>query len=124
MPKYSATGPSLVDVFQALSDTTRLAVIERLSIGPASTTELARPFDMALPSFLQHLTALQKAGIVTSHKAGRSRVYQLVPDSLGEASRWLATNRSHWERRLDQLDQFLLPTPQPPSSTSTPEESI
>ena len=77
-------------MFQALSDPTRLAVVERLSIGPASATELARPFEMALPSFMQHLGVLERAGIVTSHKTGRTRVFQLAPDSLELASAWLA----------------------------------
>ncbi len=109
-------------VFQALSDRTRLAVVERLSIGPASATELARPFDMALPSFMQHLAVLERAGITTSHKTGRTRVYQLAPDALQLASAWLLEFRNHWERRLDQLDQLLLTTnpPHPP----TPDQNL
>ena len=98
----------MATVFQALSDPTRLAVVERLSIGPASATELARPFEMALPSFMQHLGVLERAGIATSHKTGRTRVFQLAPGPLELASAWLATFRNHWERRLDQLDQLLL----------------
>ena len=94
-------------MFKALSDTTRLAVVERLSIGPASASELARPFEMALPSFMQHLGVLERAGIVTSQKSGRTRVYQLAPEALRSASTWLATFRNHWERRLDQLDRLL-----------------
>lgn len=108
MPNRSASDLSLVPVFQALSDATRLAVVERLSIGPASVSELARPFDMALPSFMQHLGVLERAGIVTSHKSGRTRVFQLVPGALRPAATWLANTTSHWERRLDQLDQMLL----------------
>ena len=97
-----------MEVFKALSDMTRLAVVERLSIGPASATELARPFGMALPSFMQHLGVLERAGVVTSHKTGRTRVYQLAPAALRSASTWLSTFRNHWERRLDQLDNLLL----------------
>jgi DNA-binding transcriptional ArsR family regulator len=108
MPQRSPIEPSLATVFQALSDPTRLAVVERLSIGPASATELSRPFEMALPSFMQHLGVLERAGIVSSHKTGRTRVYQLVPDAFQMATAWLETFRSHWERRLDQLDQLLL----------------
>ena len=108
VPQHSPIEPSLATVFQALSDPTRLAVVERLSIGPASATELARPFAMALPSFMQHLGVLERAGIATSHKTGRTRVFQLAPGSLELASAWLATFRNHWERRLDQLDQLLL----------------
>lgn len=100
--------PPLATVFQALSDATRLAVVERLSIGPAAATELARPFEMALPSFMQHLGVLERAGIVTSHKTGRTRVFQLAPAGLRTASEWLSTFRNHWDRRLDQLDQLLL----------------
>lgn len=95
-------------VFQALADPTRRAVLERLSRGPAPTTELAQPFKMALPSFLQHLDVLQKCGLVRSSKQGRVRTYQLAPQTLKDAEDWLATRRTLWERRLDQLDAFLL----------------
>lgn len=107
-----------MEVFKALSDPTRLAVVERLSIGPASATELARPFEMALPSFMQHLGVLERAGVVTSHKTGRTRTYQLAPAGLQAAATWLTTFRPHWERRLDQLDHLLLggtpPQPETP----------
>src|SRR6187431_580500 len=112
VPQRSPIEPSLATVFQALSDPTRLAVVERLSIGPASATELARPFEMALPSFMQHLGVLERAGIVTSHKTGRTRVYQLAPEALLLASTWLAAFRTHWERRLDQLDEVLRTAPE------------
>lgn len=94
-------------VFQALSDPTRRAVVERLTRGPAATSELTRPFPMALPSFLQHLDVLQKCGLVRSRKAGRVRTYELNPDTLQGAEGWLAAQRVLWERRLDQLDAFL-----------------
>lgn len=106
-------------VFHALADDTRLAVVERLGIGPTSASHLAEPFDMALPSFMQHLELLERAGIVWSHKSGRTRIYQLVPDALREASAWTTSARSHWERRLDQLDELLLPEPEP-----EPEQDI
>jgi DNA-binding transcriptional ArsR family regulator len=98
---------ALVSIFKALADPTRLAVIERLSIGPASASELARPFEMALPSLMQHLGVLEDAGIATSHKAGRTRTYQLAPAALGAATSWLTAHRNHWQRRLDQLDSVL-----------------
>jgi DNA-binding transcriptional ArsR family regulator len=82
-------------------------VIERLVSGPASVSELAEPFDMALPSFTQHLAVLERAGLVTSTKKGRVRTYQLAPTGLGLADGWLAAQRRLWERRLDQLDDFL-----------------
>ena len=94
-------------VFQALADPTRRAVVERLSRGPTATSELAQPFKMALPSFLQHLDVLQKCGLVQSRKSGRVRTYELAPDTLKEAEDWLSAQRSLWERRLDQLDSFL-----------------
>jgi DNA-binding transcriptional ArsR family regulator len=105
MPNRS---PPLDRVFQALADPTRRAVIERLTHGPASVTELARPFGMALPSFAQHLDRLEGCGLVTSVKSGRVRTYKLVPKPLKTASRWLESQRAHWERRFDQLDTLLL----------------
>jgi DNA-binding transcriptional ArsR family regulator len=95
-------------VFKALADPTRREVIERLVAGPASTTELAQPFSMALPSFLQHLSVLERAGLVTSTKQGRTRTYRVSPEGLDAAQGWLADQRHLWERRLDQLDQFLI----------------
>ena len=94
--------------FSALADPTRRAILARLALGEATVMELARPFEMALPSFMQHLGVLERAGIATSHKTGRTRVFQLAPGSLELASAWLATFRNHWERRLDQLDDLLL----------------
>lgn len=110
MPQHRAVDPALPAIFHALADPTRLAVVERLSISPASASELARPFEMALPSFLQHMGVLERSGIVTSHKSGRVRTYQLAPAALQLASAWLAEFRNHWERRLDQLDQLLIAT--------------
>jgi DNA-binding transcriptional ArsR family regulator len=104
MPNQSAT---LTHVFHALGDPTRRAVVERLGRGSASTTELARPFAMALPSFLQHLDVLRKCGLVRSRKRGRVRTFELVPQPLREAERWMAARRAVWERRLDQLDSYL-----------------
>ncbi|GAA2911650.1 metalloregulator ArsR/SmtB family transcription factor [Streptosporangium fragile] len=97
----------LDQVFQALADPTRRKVIERLVSGPATTSELAKPFDMALPSFTQHLAVLERAGLVTSAKKGRVRTYRLTPGTLEVAGGWLAEQRRLWERRLDQLDHFL-----------------
>jgi len=95
------------DVFRALSDPTRRHVLERLSRRPASVSELAEPFEMALPSFLQHLRILEDSGLVRSHKAGRVRTYELSPKRLKLAEDWLLRQRSLWERRLDQLDAYL-----------------
>jgi DNA-binding transcriptional ArsR family regulator len=118
MPKCSGAAEQpveeVVTILHALADPTRLAVVERLSVRPGSATELARPFAMTLPSFVQHLGVLERAGIVRSHKTGRTRIYQLVPEALRSATTWLQSVGSHWERRLDQLDQLLTDTTDPP----------
>ena len=95
-------------VFRALSDPTRRRVLERLGRSPASVTELAQPFDMALPSFIQHLRVLEGCGLVRSRKTGRVRTYRLAPKRLRLAEDWLALQRDLWERRLDQLDAYLI----------------
>lgn len=95
-------------VLAALADPTRRKVIERLVSGPAATSVLAQPFDMALPSFTQHLGVLERAGLVTSTKQGRTRIYGLAPAGLEAVEGWLADQRRIWERRLDQLDEFLV----------------
>lgn len=103
MPNQEA----LSDVFRALADPTRRAVLERLSTRPMGMTELAEPFDMALPSFAQHLDVLEDCGLVRSRKQGRVRTYRLEPETLAGAESWLAKQRRVWERRLDQLDAYL-----------------
>lgn len=95
-------------VFHALGDPTRRAVVRRLGRGPAAVGELAQPFKMALPSFMQHLAALEKCGLVTSRKEGRSRIYSLEPKPLEAAEKWMSEQRALWETRLDQLDSYLL----------------
>ncbi len=100
--------PAQLDrVFQALADPTRRAVLQRLSGGTAPVSELAKPFDMALPSFLQHLKVLEGCGLVRSRKFGRVRTYQISPQPLKVAEGWMAERRALWERRLDQLDRYL-----------------
>jgi DNA-binding transcriptional ArsR family regulator len=94
-------------VFRALSDPTRRQVLARLSRSPASVSDLAEPFDMALPSFIQHLQVLERSGLVRSNKRGRVRTYQIVPGRLRLAEDWLVQQRILWERRLDQLDDYL-----------------
>lgn len=104
-----APGLSPIDgIFRALSDPTRRHVLERLTRSPASVSELAAPFDMALPSFVEHLKVLEGSGLVRSKKTGRVRTYSLVPEPLQMAENWLATQRTLWERRLDQLDDYLI----------------
>ncbi|MDF3074772.1 MAG: transcriptional regulator [Alphaproteobacteria bacterium] len=108
-PRSSTLSPAIVDaVFRALSDPTRRKVIESLSAGPASVSELAGAHRMALPSFVEHLKVLEGAGLVRSKKLGRVRTYELAADRLRIAEDWLDRQRSLWERRLDSLDAYLL----------------
>ena len=93
--------------FRALADPTRRRMVERLSAGPASMTELARPFPITLPSLSKHLRVLEHSGLVRSTKRGRVRTFRLVPGRLEAAEGWLARQRRLWERRLDQLDEHL-----------------
>lgn len=104
----NAVTASTDGVFRALSDPTRRQVLERLSRSPGSVSELAAPFGMTLPSFVQHLRVLEESGLVRSEKRGRVRTYELVGESLKLAEDWLGRQRSLWERRLDQLDEYLL----------------
>jgi DNA-binding transcriptional ArsR family regulator len=101
--------PATIDqVFRALSDPTRRDVLARLSAHSASVSDLAASYDMALPSFVEHLKVLEHSGLVRSHKAGRVRTYELVPKQLKIAENWLSRQRALWERRLDQLDDYLI----------------
>jgi DNA-binding transcriptional ArsR family regulator len=99
--------PHLPAIFAALSDPTRLAVIERLTAGPASISELSEPFSMAGPSFLKHMKVLENAGLVRSEKTGRTRMVRLQPDTLRWVEDWVGQHRRHWEDRLDDLGTFL-----------------
>jgi DNA-binding transcriptional ArsR family regulator len=94
------------EVFRALSDPTRREVISRLTLAPASASELAAPHDMALPSFMQHLQVLESSGVVRSTKKGRVRTYRLVPKRLQVAEHWLATQRDLWEQRMDRFEAY------------------
>jgi DNA-binding transcriptional ArsR family regulator len=108
MITLSESAKHIDDVFRALSDPTRRHVLERLSKKPASVSELAEPFDMALPSFVQHMSVLEGCGLVRSRKAGRVRTYQLVPKRMKLAEDWMVRQRALWEKRLDQLDTYLI----------------
>ena len=103
MPNYLP----LDRTFQALADPTRRRVLERLGRGPATVSELAEPFDMALPSFLQHLRVLEQSQLVRSEKAGRVRTYRLEPQGVAGAAAWLKEQFGVWEQRLDQLDSLV-----------------
>jgi len=101
-------GGTIDEVFRALSDPTRRRVLERLSKSPASVSELAAPFDMALPSFVQHLRLLEDSGLVSSRKDGRVRTYRLEAKPMRQAENWLSRQRTVWEERLDRLDAYLI----------------
>jgi len=95
------------DVFHALSNPTRRRVLERLSVGPATVTELVAPFDMQLPSFVQHLSVLEQSRLVKSTKRGRVRTYEIAPERFKVAEDWLTARRQVWEARLDRFDQYV-----------------
>ncbi|HJP57270.1 MAG TPA: metalloregulator ArsR/SmtB family transcription factor [Gemmatimonadales bacterium] len=95
------------DVFHALSNPTRRKVLEHLSAGPATVSELAAPFDMKLPSFVQHLSVLEQSRLVTSKKRGRVRTYEIAPERFKVAESWLTERRREWEARLDRFDQYV-----------------
>ena len=76
-------------------------------MGPASVTELAAPFDMKLPSFVQHLSVLEQSRLVKSKKRGRVRTYEIVPERLQVAEDWLSQQRQMWEARLDRFDKYV-----------------
>ena len=94
-------------VFHALSNPTRRKVLERLSVGPATVSELAEPFDMQLPSFVQHLGVLEQSRLVKSRKRGRVRTYEIAPERFKVVDDWLTARRQEWEARLDRFDQYV-----------------
>jgi DNA-binding transcriptional ArsR family regulator len=100
--------PAALDrTFHALSDASRRAMIDRLHAGPLSVSDLAAPFDMAMPSVMKHLSVLEEAGLVQSAKHGRVRTYLVTPDALTPVERWVASRRAMWNRNLDRLGKFL-----------------
>jgi DNA-binding transcriptional ArsR family regulator len=101
-------------VFHALADPTRRVIVERLSRGPASATELARPLDMTLAGVVQHLQVLEQSGVIRSEKVGRVRTCRIEPQGLSLAERWIAERRALWERRLDRLGEILAEEEQKP----------
>lgn len=95
-------------VFLALADPTRRAVIGRLGRGPSSVTELARPFDIGLPSFLKHIRCLEDSGMIRTTKSGRTRTCTIDSSGLAQVEDWLAEQRAIWEARTDRLEAFVL----------------
>jgi DNA-binding transcriptional ArsR family regulator len=102
-----AAAASLDLVFQALADPTRRAIVLRLTRGPMSVSELARPFAMSLPAVVQHLQVLESSGLVRSEKTGRVRTCSIQPSTLRTAEQWIAARRTSWEKHLDRLENYL-----------------
>jgi len=101
-------------MFQALADPTRRVMVERLSRGPASVSELAEPLTMSFPAVLQHLQVLEASGLVRSEKVGRIRTCRIEPKALRTAEQWISARRASWERRLDRLGDYLAAHPEEP----------
>jgi DNA-binding transcriptional ArsR family regulator len=93
--------------FSALSDPTRREILERLSTGPASISELARPIGMSLPGVMKHVHILEQANLVTTEKNGRTRECRLGPGEMEDVTRWVEAYRQRWERRLDRLERYI-----------------
>jgi DNA-binding transcriptional ArsR family regulator len=106
---------SLDLVFQALADPTRRMMVERLSRGPASVSELAEPLAMTLSAVVQHLSVLESSGLVRSEKVGRVRTCRIESAPLRSAERWISERRTGWERRFDRLGEYLGEEPTKPT---------
>jgi len=102
---------SLDLIFHALADPARRIIVERLSQGPASVTELAKPLAMSLPAVVQHLQVLEASGLVRSEKVGRVRTCRIEPVMLSTAEQWISQRRTSWEHHLDKLGDYLAEYP-------------
>ena len=108
MLNYQAAAATPLDLmFQAMADPARRQMVERLSQGPASVSELAKPLSMSLPGVMQHLAVLEASGLVKSEKTGRVRTCRIEPKALRTAEDWIAERRASWERKLDRLGAYL-----------------
>ena len=99
--------PNVDQVFHALGDATRRAILEGLSKGPISVSQLAEPLDMTLAAVVQHLQILEESGLVRTEKTGRVRICQIEPAGLSVAEKWIVDRRTLWQRRLDRLGDLL-----------------
>jgi DNA-binding transcriptional ArsR family regulator len=94
-------------VFHALADPTRRSILEKLTAGPVSVSQLAIPLDMTLAAVVQHLQILEESGLVSTQKVGRVRTCQLNPRGIAIAAAWLDQRKTPWEQRFDRLGAFL-----------------
>lgn len=111
---------SLDRLFHALADPSRRVMVERLSRGPASVSELAEPLPMSLPAAVQHLHVLEATGLVRSEKVGRVRTCRVEPAALRPVEVWIGERRTSWERRLDRLGGYLAEGPDEESQDAQP----
>ena len=93
--------------FQALADQSRRSMVERLTLGPASVSELAEPLAMSLAAVVQHVHVLEACGVVTTEKVGRTRICRIDSGAMLNAERWMIDQRRSWEIRLDRLGELL-----------------
>jgi len=98
-------------VFQALATPSRRFIVDRLSSGPASVSDLARPLRMSLAAVIQHLRVLEDCGIVRSEKVGRVRTCHVEPAALLAAEQWMSERRAMLESQLDRLGTYLADNP-------------
>lgn len=119
LDQIAARNPDLDRVFQALADPGRRLMVERLSRGPASVSELGRPLAMSLAGVVQHVQVLEASGLIRSRKVGRTRMCSIHPAALQSAESWISARRALWERRLDQLGDYLAATADTPDTAGT-----
>ncbi|MEP6666573.1 MAG: metalloregulator ArsR/SmtB family transcription factor [Nocardioidaceae bacterium] len=112
---------SLDLMFQALADPSRRSMVDTLTRGPASVSELAKPLTMSLPAVIQHLQVLEASGLVGSEKVGRVRTCYIEPTAMRFAEQWIGDRRTTWERRLDRLGDFLAVNSEDPTDTTNKE---
>ena len=112
--------PTLDLMFQAMADPTRRLILDRLTHGPATVSQLAEPFKMSLPAVVQHLGVLEESGLVKSQKIGRVRTCTIEPMALREAEQWISDRRTVWEQRFDRLETYLAGQTGEPNQESTP----
>lgn len=109
------TSPTnLDDIFGALADPTRRAIVARLASGEATVLELAAPFDISLPAISRHLKVLENAGLISRGRDAQRRPCRLEADALEEINRWTQHTKRAWEQRFDELDDYLKKLQQAP----------